>query len=112
MLVYFALGDAKFWCRGHCPTLTPAAKYFASQWNIGFRDFLLSTGEKELIEATGDSYWAYGATFFSKKVQDNKTTGKNKLGKLWAKQRTEEDPKPTCAYQNNILKHRVERSWG
>ena len=37
MLVSFALGDAKFWRRGHCPTPTPDARYFASQWNIGFK---------------------------------------------------------------------------
>ena len=27
--------NAKFWRRGHCPTTTPDARYFASQWNIG-----------------------------------------------------------------------------
>ena len=32
MLVYFALGNAKFWHRVHCPTPTPDARYFASQW--------------------------------------------------------------------------------
>ena len=37
MLVYFALGNAKFWRQVHCPTPTPDARYFASQWNIGFR---------------------------------------------------------------------------
>ena len=37
MLVYFALGNAKFWRRVHCPTPTPDARYFASQWNIGLR---------------------------------------------------------------------------
>ena len=36
MLVYFALGNAKFWGRVHCPTSTPDARYFESQWNIGF----------------------------------------------------------------------------
>ena len=35
MLVSFALGDAKFWRWGHCPTPTPDARYFALQWNIG-----------------------------------------------------------------------------
>ena len=39
MLVYFALGNAKFWRRLHCPTPTPNARYFASQWNIGFNVF-------------------------------------------------------------------------
>ena len=38
MLVYFALGNAKFWRRVHCPMPTPDARYFASQWNIGLRD--------------------------------------------------------------------------
>ena len=28
---------AKFLRRGHCPTPTPKARYFASQWNIGYR---------------------------------------------------------------------------
>ena len=37
MLVYFALGNAKFWRRGHCPTPTPDARYFAFWWNIGSR---------------------------------------------------------------------------
>ena len=27
---------AKFWRGGYCPTPTPSARYFASQWNIGF----------------------------------------------------------------------------
>ena len=36
MLVYFALGNAKFWHRVHCPTPTPDARYFTSQWNMGF----------------------------------------------------------------------------
>ena len=35
MLVYFALGNAKFWRQVHCPTLTPNARYFAFWWNIG-----------------------------------------------------------------------------
>ena len=29
--------NTKFWRRGHCPTPAPDARYFASQWNIGFR---------------------------------------------------------------------------
>ena len=36
--------------------------------NPRVREFLLSTDDKTLIEATGDSYWACGATFRSKKV--------------------------------------------
>ena len=36
MLVYFALGNAKFWRRVQCPTPTPDARYFAFWWNIGF----------------------------------------------------------------------------
>ena len=35
MLVYFALGNAKFWRRVHCPTPAPDARYFAFWWNIG-----------------------------------------------------------------------------
>ena len=35
MLVYFALSNAKFWRRVHCPTPTPDARYFAFWWNIG-----------------------------------------------------------------------------
>ena len=27
------------WRRGHCPTPTPDARYFASQWNIGLKKF-------------------------------------------------------------------------
>ena len=37
MLVYFALGNAKFWRRVHCPTPNPDGRYFVSQWNIGFK---------------------------------------------------------------------------
>ena len=49
--------------------------------------FLLGTGQKTLIEATGDNYWACGASFRSKKVQQNQTTGKNKREKAWMKLR-------------------------
>ena len=35
MLVYFALGNPKFWRQVHCPTPTPDARYFAFWWNIG-----------------------------------------------------------------------------
>ena len=35
MLVYFALGNTKFWRWVHCPTPTPDARYFAFWWNIG-----------------------------------------------------------------------------
>ena len=51
------------------------------------KSFLLKTGDKELVEATGDMHWACGATFRSKKCQSNKTTGKNKLGKIWMERR-------------------------
>ena len=51
------------------------------------KTFLLKTGEKELVEATGDMHWACGATFRSKKCPSNKTTGRNKLGKLWMERR-------------------------
>ena len=34
---HVGISNAKFWRRGHCPTPTPDARYFASQWNIGFR---------------------------------------------------------------------------
>ena len=44
--------------------------------NPKVRALLLSPGKKELIEATGDTYWACGATFCYKKGQENKTTGK------------------------------------
>ena len=36
---------AKFWRWGHCPTPTPNARYFVSQWNIGLS--LLPTGSEE-----------------------------------------------------------------
>ena len=32
---HIGISNAKFWHRGHCPTPTPDARYFASQWNIG-----------------------------------------------------------------------------
>ena len=31
------ISKAKFWRQGHCPTPTPDARYFASQWNIGLK---------------------------------------------------------------------------
>ena len=34
---HVGISNAKFWRRGHCPTPAPDARYFASQWNIGFR---------------------------------------------------------------------------
>ena len=44
---------------------------------------LQQTGDLDLVECTSDSYWACGASFRSKKVQTNTTTGANKLGKIW-----------------------------
>ena len=32
---HVGISNAKFWRRGHYPTPTPDARYFASQWNIG-----------------------------------------------------------------------------
>ena len=32
---HVGIASAKFWRRGHCPTPTPDARYFTSQWNIG-----------------------------------------------------------------------------
>ena len=32
---HVGISNAKFLRRGHCPTPTPDARYFASQWNIG-----------------------------------------------------------------------------
>ena len=34
---HVGISNAKIWRRGHCPTPTPDARYFASQWNIGFK---------------------------------------------------------------------------
>ena len=47
------------------------------------REFLVKTGDRDLVESTGDTYWGCGASFRSTRVQENKTTGKNKLGKIW-----------------------------
>ena len=33
---HVGISNAKFWRQGHCPTPTPDARYFVSQWNIGF----------------------------------------------------------------------------
>ena len=43
----------------------------------------VKTGDRDLVESTGDTYWGCGASFRSARVQENKTTGKNKLGKIW-----------------------------
>ena len=32
---HVCIPNAKLWLRGYCPTPTPNARYFASQWNIG-----------------------------------------------------------------------------
>ena len=37
---HVCIPNAKFWRRGYCPTPTPNARYFASQWNIGLREIL------------------------------------------------------------------------
>ena len=34
---HVGISNAKCWRRGHCPTQTPDARYFASHWNIGFK---------------------------------------------------------------------------
>ena len=34
---HVGISNAKFWRRGHCPTPISNARYFASQWNIGFK---------------------------------------------------------------------------
>ena len=47
------------------------------------REFLIKTGDRNLVESTGDTYWGCGASFGSTRVQENKTIGKNKLGKIW-----------------------------
>ena len=36
---HVGIPNAKFWRRGHCPTPTPDAWYFASQWNKGFSPY-------------------------------------------------------------------------
>ena len=33
---HVGISNAKFWHQSQCPTPTPDARYFASQWNIGF----------------------------------------------------------------------------
>ena len=37
---HVGISNSKFWRRGHCPTPTPDARYFASQWNIGLTPML------------------------------------------------------------------------
>ena len=44
------ISNAKFWRWGHCPTPTPDARYFASQWNIGF-SLLLTSVVLDLVPA-------------------------------------------------------------
>ena len=50
---------------------------------LRIREFLVKTGDRDLVESTGETYWGCGASFRSTRVQENKTTGKNKLGKIW-----------------------------
>ena len=44
---HVGIPNAKFWQRGHCPTPTPDARYFASQLNIGLRHMLQTPGTSE-----------------------------------------------------------------
>ena len=39
---HVGISNAKFWCRGHCPTPAPDARYFAFWWNIGFKVHVVS----------------------------------------------------------------------
>ena len=61
---HVGISNAKFWRRGHCPTPTPDARYFASQWNIGLRLFnhsLVTGHERSLLHSL-----VTGATFDAK----------------------------------------------
>ena len=50
--------------------------------NPKLSQFLLGTGNKELIEAGPDAYWGAGVRLNSPHLQDNSWTGQNKLGQI------------------------------
>lgn len=50
--------------------------------NVSLRDLLISTGTKQLIEATHDPYWGASALLGSKILKNGKWTGKNELGSV------------------------------
>ena len=56
---HVGIPNAKFWRWGHCPTPTPDARYFASQWNIGFRRlncYYISPDTKPVLYNTHTSF--------------------------------------------------------
>ena len=46
---HVGISNAKFWHRGHCPTPTPDARYFAFWWNKGLT-FLLSSSNPHILK--------------------------------------------------------------
>ena len=71
------------------------------------KEFLMKTRNLDLVKATGDSYWGCGASFRSTRVQENKTTGENTLGKICTNRRAqvmaatnEETPDPEAVGAN------------
>ena len=47
---HVGISNTKFWRRGHCPTPTPEARYFASQWNIGLNNTVQFHNEDMLFK--------------------------------------------------------------
>ena len=91
------------WSIAHCQVMVDLVNLKAQIPKI--REFLVKTGDRDLVESTGDTYWGCGASFRSARVQENKTTGKNKLGKIWTTCRNQimavtAAPKPT---HNNLF---------
>ena len=55
--------------------------------NPKLSQFLLGTGNKELIEAGPDAYWGAGVRLNSPHLQDNSWTGQNKLGQILVREK-------------------------
>ena len=81
------LGNSKVWDDKR-DSIMEDLVYIKAQ-NPTIKEKLLKTGDKDLIESTADNYWACGASFRSQKVQNDTTTGKNKLGQIWVKTRSD-----------------------
>ena len=53
---------------------------FSQNHHLG--QFLINTGDKELIEAGPDPYWGAGVRLDSPQLQDRSWSGQNKLGQI------------------------------
>ena len=72
MLVSFALGDAKFWRRGHCPTQTPDARtvleqpwtfFLQSLWQPVYHSVLWNSPRRNVVRVISVFYVVYSIVY-------------------------------------------------